>query len=123
MSATVSSSLTSISAGAFFLCNGFTGELTIPNTVTTIGDWAFTNCRNLTGSLTLPASGVVRLSVSNPKAVRGLKARLIGCETVSGSVAGWSVDAPGYAPGVILSVESDGLYAEFRRLGSIMIVW
>ena len=75
------------------------------------------------GSLTLPASGVVRLSVSNPKAVRGLKARLIGCETVSGSVAGWSVDAPGYAPGVILSVESDGLYAEFRRLGSIMIVW
>lgn len=48
--------VTTISAGAFYGCSGFTGNLTIPNSVTTIGEGAFYGCSGFTGSLTISNS-------------------------------------------------------------------
>lgn len=53
---TIPNSVTTIGAGAFYCCSGFTGELTIPSTVTIIEDYAFYACTNLTGDLTIPNS-------------------------------------------------------------------
>ena len=47
-------SVTSIGASAFFYCSGLT-SLTIPNNVTSIGTWAFYGCSGLT-SVTIPNS-------------------------------------------------------------------
>ena len=41
---------------AFYLCDGFTGSLTIPNSVTTIGETAFAGCTGFNGTLTIGLS-------------------------------------------------------------------
>ena len=71
-------------------------------------------------SLSLSQTGVVRLSVTNPKALRGKRVVLVECPAVSGSLADWSVVAPDYDYGVLLSVSPEGVVAEFGRPGMII---
>ena len=52
-SLTIPNSVTKIGTGAFRGCTGFSGSLTIGNSVTTIGNAAFYGCSGFTGSLTI----------------------------------------------------------------------
>ena len=54
-SLTIPNSVTSIEDDSFYGCSGLT-SLTIPNSVTTIGNHAYCGCSGLTGSLTIPNS-------------------------------------------------------------------
>ena len=45
-----------IKEGAFAMCSGLTGSLTIPNTITVILPYTFAGCSGLTGSLVIPNS-------------------------------------------------------------------
>ena len=47
----ISDEITHIGKYAFWGCNGFTGDLTIPNSVKTIGEFAFRGCSGFKGSL------------------------------------------------------------------------
>ncbi|MBO7074763.1 MAG: leucine-rich repeat protein [Bacteroidales bacterium] len=72
--------VTSIGYHAFYLCDGFTGSLTIPNSVTSIENGAFCWCSALT-SLTIPNSVI---SIGN-SAFRGCSG-LTGSLTIPNSV-------------------------------------
>jgi hypothetical protein len=71
----IPNSVTSIGSGAFYECDGLTGNLTIPDSVTSIGSNAFYNCYSLDGNL----------SIGNSVTSIGSRA-FYGCETFTGDL-------------------------------------
>ena len=73
------------------------------------------------GTLDLGAApGKITVSVANAKALRGQKAKLIGFESVVGTLDGWTVES-NYDVGVSVALEADGLYATFGKPGMMLI--
>jgi len=53
---TIPENVTIIGSNAFYQCSGFNGPLVMPNSIIHIGEYAFFNCIGLTGVLTLPSN-------------------------------------------------------------------
>lgn len=73
-------------------------------------------------ALALPATGTIRLTVTNEKALRGKTVKLVDCAAITGSLDGWTTTVDGFDLGVTFTVAEDGLYAEFGRLGALLIL-
>ena len=102
-------------------------EIAAPMTLTGVAELSFTQDGNgfntlKVTSLVLSDAGVVRLSVTDPKALRHRKVKLVDCTAVTGSLDHWRASVTGWIHGAALSMEPDGIYAELLDPATILMV-
>ena len=74
------------------------------------------------GKLDLGAApGTITVSVAKAKALRGKTVKLIGFESVVGTLDGWTVES-NYDAGISVTLEADGIYATFGKPGALLIL-
>lgn len=74
------------------------------------------------GTLDLGAApGTITVSVAKAKALRGKTVKLIGFESVAGTLDGWTVES-NYDAGVSVTLETDGIYATFGKPGMMLLI-
>ena len=72
------------------------------------------------GELVLPATGMITIGGDSWN-VGLTPVKVLGASSVSGSVKGWTVSAPGVKGHPVLSTGTDGVYATFMPNGTIII--
>jgi hypothetical protein len=102
-------------------------EIAAPMTLTGVAELSFTQDGNgfntlKVTSLVLSDAGVVRLSVTDSKALRHRKVKLVDCAAVTGSLDHWRASVAGWIHGAALSMEPDGIYAELLDPATILMV-
>jgi hypothetical protein len=73
-------------------------------------------------SLSLSETGVVRLLVTDAKALRHKKLKLVDCAAVTGTLTRWRTSVTGWEHGASLSLEPDGIYAQLLDPGTVIFV-
>ncbi len=102
-------------------------EIAAPMTLTGVAELSFTQDGNgfntlKVTSLVLSDAGVVRLSVTDPKALRHRKVKLVDCAAVTGLLDHWRASVTGWIHGAALFLEPDGIYAELLDPGTFIMV-
>ena len=67
------------------------------------------------------APGTITVSVAKAKALRGKTVKLIGFESVVGTLDGWTVES-NYDMDVSVTLEADGIYATFGKPGALLLI-
>jgi hypothetical protein len=73
-------------------------------------------------SLSLSETGVVRLLVTDAKALRHKKLKLVDCAAVTGTLTRWRTSVTGWEHGASLSLEPDGIYVQLLDPGTVILV-